>query len=424
MSMIVKKRKPKSKVKVITKEMIEQQYETIKTTDVRVTMIQELIPLGLRAVHEELYNEVERLAGGRYEHDHGASRWGKQPGSVYLGDEKYRIEVPRLRDREKRKEIPLASYESLQRPRQIDEGILKKILLGLSTHRYDDAARMAPEGFGLSASTVSRRYIRGSAKKLKHLLERSLAGDDFVAIFVDGKSFSKDQMMIAVGITIEGDKKILGIVHVGTESERALVEFFESLTDRGLCHTEGILFVVDGSKGLLKAIESYFKGYAVIQRCQWHKRENVVSYLAKESQELFRKKLRSAYHKTTYESAKRALLKIHEELLPINQSAARSLMEGIEETLTLHRLGIFKELSRSFKTTNVLESINARVGQSTDKVDYWRNSNQKLRWTATALLDIEPRLRKIKGTRYLYKLRLAIKRELNLPVKKKGENVA
>jgi len=422
MEAIVRKRKKKSKVKVITKEMVKKQFEEARTVNGRVELIQMLIPLGLRAVQEELHREVEGLAGAKYKHEGRPSRWGQQRGSVYLADEKYGIEVPRLRNRQRSEEIPLASYEALQRPRELDEKVLKRVLLGLSTHRYEEAVGSVPEAFGLSASTVSRRYIRGSAKKLEHLLNRSLEKEDFVAIFIDGKSFSRDQMIVAVGITVEGEKKVLGIIQAGTENERVISEFLESLVERGVDYAKGLLFVVDGSKGLLKAIRSCFEGYAVIQRCQWHKRENVVGYLAKDKQEEYRQKLRIAYHKPTYQGAKRALLVIKEELLKINQSAANSLEEGLEETLTLHRLDLFKELGRSFKTTNVIESINARVAQYTDKIDYWKNSSQKLRWMASALLDVEPRLRKVKGKKYLMRLREAIQKELNLSIQQEEES--
>ena len=127
---------------------------------------------------------------------------------------------------------------------------------------------------------------------------------------------------------------------------------------------------MDGSKGLLKAIRSVFNGFALIQRCQWHKRENVVGYLSKGEQKKFRSKLQAAYEQTTYAEAAEALARIHKELRALNQSAASSLEEGLEETLTLHRLGLFEKLGISFKTTNVIESIQARLGQYTDKVDY------------------------------------------------------
>lgn len=393
---------------------METMPEGAKTIDGKAELIQMLIPLGLKAVGDLLQEEVEALAGSRYRHEGGPMRWGKQAGSIYLGDEKIRIEVPRVRDAESNREVGLESYSRLQKPRQLDEGVMKKVLLGLSCGRYEETARNIPEAFGLSRSTVSRRTIRASARKLQALMSRPLDQDDFVALFVDGKSFSQDGIILVVGITIEGEKRILGFVQAATEKEAVMAEYFQALIERGLDYRQGLLCVVDGSKGLLKALRNVFNGYALIQRCQWHKRENVVGYLPKGEQVKFRRKLQAAYEKPTYAEADEALEKIQRELRILNQSAAASLEEGLEETLTLHRLGLFEKLGTSFKTTNVIESIQARLGQYTDKVDYWRNSDQKQRWVAAALCDLEPRLRRVKGMKYLPELRRAIQCELKI----------
>jgi transposase-like protein len=175
---------------------------------------------------------------------------------------------------------------------------------------------------------------------------------------------------------------------------------------------------------LRKAIYGVFGKKALIQRCQWHKRENVVGYLPKSMQTSMRQKLQEAYQEPIYERAKEKLSKIRKELQLLNQSAVSSLDEGLEETLTLHRLGVFRELGISFKTTNCIESLMALVGQRTDKVDYWRNSDQKHRWLGAALLDIEPRLRKVKGYRYLPQLRVALQREIEMQIVKKDQKEA
>lgn len=422
MEKIVRQRRKKSKVKIITRKAMESMPEGAKTIDGKVELIQMLIPLGLKAVNDELQKEFRLLTGERYRHEGGPSRWGKQAGSVYLGDEKFRIEVPRVRDVKEGREVSLESYARFQRPRELDEGVMKKVLLGLSCGRYEETARTIPEAFGISRSTVSRRTIRASARKLQALMSRPLDQDDFVAVFMDGKSFAEDGIVLAVGITIEGEKRLLGFVQAATEKESVIAEFFERLVERGLDYREGLLCVVDGSKGLLKAIRSVFNGFALIQRCQWHKRENVVGYLPKGEQKKFRSKLQEAYEKSTYAEAQEALERIHKELRVLNQSAAASLTEGLEETLTLHRLGLFEKLGTSFKTTNVIESIQARLGQYTDKIDYWRNSDQKQRWVAAALLDLEPRLRRVKGMKYLPELQLAIQRELG--IQNQGQSAA
>ena len=244
-------------------------------------------------------------------------------------------------------------------------------------------------------------------------MERDLSGYDFAVLFIDGKSFAEDEIIIALGVTIEGEKVVLGFVQSGTENERVIKDFLNSLMDRGLNIDQGLLCVIDGSKGLHSGIRKVFRDKAFIQRCQWHKRENVVSYLPKGMQQIWRRKLQKAYEKPTYEEAKAELKRLHNELMLINRSAAASVEEGLEETLTLHRLGLFTQLGISLKTTNCIESVMSRVEAYTGKVDYWRNSSQKHRWVATALLEVETRLRKIKGYRWLPLLRAAMKQRLD-----------
>ena len=400
------------RIKERGKKEVEEALRMAEEIDSRAEMIEALIPLGLEAVKDLLQKEVRSLAGERYQRERplpGRVRWGRQRSSVYLSDQKIPIMAPRIRDLRTNLEVPLTSLERLQTPRSMDTGLFKRVLKGLSCRDYEECAEAVPEAFGLSSSTVSRRYIRASAKKLKELLGRRLEGHDFVALILDGKRFAEDELVIAVGVTVKGEKVILGLVQTATENERSCSDFLRELVDRGLKHKDGLLVVIDGSKGLRKAVEMVLGDSAVVQRCQWHKRENVMAYLPKPQQETMRRKLQAAYERPTYEAAKGALLKLKGELKLMNQSAVRSLEEGFEETLTLHHLGLFEELGTSLKTTNLIESINAGLGQRTDKVDRWRNSDQKQRWVASALLDIERGLRKIKGYRHLPRLKEVLK---------------
>ncbi len=175
-----------------------------------------------------------------------------------------------------------------------------------------------------------------------------------------------------------------------------------------------MLVILDGGKGLRAAVRKAFRHRAVVQRCQWHKRENVVSYLAKREQATWRQRLQRAYNRPVYTEALGALETLHRELTDRNQSAVDSLAEGLDETMTLHRLGVYGVLGLSLKTTNCLESVNGLVEERCAKVDHWQNSSQRQRWLATVLLDIEPRLRKVQGYRHLPKLRTALKRELKI----------
>jgi len=379
--------------------------------DSQVELLQALIPVGLAAVEEALHQEVERLAGARYQRagrPRGHVRWGKQRGSVYLLDQKVALAVPRVRDHRRNRELPLELYTRLQEPRHGDAGLLRRVLLGLSARRYEECAEAVPEAFGLSASNVSRRFIRASARKLQELAERRLEPYDFVALFLDGKTFADDELVIALGLTGRGEKIVLGFVETATENEGVCTAFLRQLVARGLRWEQGLLCVLDGAKGLRAAIRRVFGPAALVQRCQWHKRENVLRYLPVAQQAAWRRKLQAAYERPTYAEAKAALSALQRELRPVNLSAVESLAEGLEDTLTLHRLGLFPQLGLSLKTTNCIESLLAQVGQRTDKVDRWVSSDQKQRWVATALLDIEPRLRRIRGYRFLPQLRAAL----------------
>ena len=214
---------------------------------------------------------------------------------------------------------------------------------------------------------------------------------------LDGKTFAEATMVVALGITMTGDKRFLGFVETDTENEQVLTPFLRSLVERGLDVSQGPFLMP-----------------SMVQRCQWHKRENVVSCLAKREQPVWRQRLQRAYNRPEYDEALAALQSLQHELEDRNQSAAGSLAEGLDETLTLHRLGVYGVLGRSLKTTNGLESINALIEERCAKVDHWQNSSQRQRWLATALLDIEPRLRKVMGYRHLPRLRDALKRELKI----------
>lgn len=385
--------------------------------DARIAMIQELIPLGLEAVADSLKKEVTRLAGPRYSRksaDVSYRRWGSQPGSVYLMDQKVRIRLPRVRDVQSDIEVPLSAYQRLQRPRDMDQGLLLRVLKGLSCRNYQSCAQTVPEVFGISSSSVSRRFIKATQDKLRQFQERSLEQFDLVALFLDGKTFADEEMLIALGVTIQGDKVPLGFVQAAAENQRVCQQFLDDLIGRGLRYQSGLLVVIDGSKGLYKAIRKVLEGYVCIQRCQWHKRENVVSYLPKGNQHSIRRKLQKAYDHQTDQQVLAALKALEPQLALINQSAVASLKEGLDETLTLHRLGMMPYLKQSFRTTNCIEALNGQIAQLTRNVKVWKNSSQRHRWLAAALLDSQPRMRKVKGFRYLPLLRQALQRELGL----------
>ena len=207
---------------------------------------------------------------------------------------------------------------------------LNRVINGISDRKYEKAVLSVPETFGIKRDSVSRRFIRASAKKLAELQERDLSGYDIVAIFLDGKHFSKDQeIVVALGVTLQGEKVLLGIVQTSTENYVICRYFLNRLIGRGLRTEDPILCIIDGGKGIRKGIDTVLGEKAVVARCQWHKRENVLEYLPKGRRAEFRKKLQNAYEQKTYDGARKLLEAIKRELKPINLSAVNKFGGGL-----------------------------------------------------------------------------------------------
>ena len=426
MSVLRAVRKRKKVRKLGRVEIMHREDYADLELDAKVELIRSLVPLGLMHVEELLDEEVMALAGERYARKAaaiGGRRHGTNPGTVGLAGQRVPIRVPRIRG-VAGSEIPLRSYAALHGDRAVTDLLLRRVLYGISCRNYEAAAEAIPGAIGLTGSTVSRGFIQASAAQLRELQARDLSREDVVAVVLDGKTFAAATMVIALGITLAGEKRFLGFVETDTENERVLTLFLRSLVERGLDLSQGMLVILDGGKGLRAAVRKAFRHRALVQRCQWHKRENVVSHLAKNEQAAWRQRLQRAYNRPNYDEALGALETLLGELDERNQSAAGSLAEGLDETLTLHRLGVYGVLGRSFKTTNCLESVNALVEERCAKVDHWQTSSQRHRWLATALLDIEPRLRKVMGYRHLSKLRDALKRELKIDTTTSKEKAA
>jgi transposase-like protein len=269
----------------------------LNTLEARVELIQALIPLGLAAVQDLLEQEVTALAGARYQRAGGVpgyARWGGQDGSVYLADQKVAVRVPRVRDVRRDQEVSLSTYQGLRQPRRPEEAALRKVLKGLSCRSYEACVEPVAETFGLTASSLSRRFKRASARKLAELQERNLSSYDLVGLFLDGKTFGDDEMVIALGVTLSGEKVVLGFVQTATENEAVCASFLRGLVERGLKYAHGLLVVLDGAKGLRKAVDKVFGKQAAVQRCHGHKRENVLGYLAEGLKPVIKRKLSAA----------------------------------------------------------------------------------------------------------------------------------
>jgi len=276
-----------------------------------------------------------------------------------------------------------------------DTAVLDGIIKGLSMSDYQGVIGRLAESFGLSRSSVSLRFIEESSEKLKTFEERRLNGRRFVALFIDGKYLAKEQIIIVLGITLGGEKIPLGFLQTHAENSVPIKDLLNKMIERGLDYEAGLLCIIDGSKGIHKAVTETFGSKVVIQRCQWHKRENVLSYLNEQDRGIFYRRINRAYQTDTYEDALEQIKQIIHDLEHINLSAARSLSEGLEETLTLHRLGLKELFGKSFSTTNIIENLNSQLSRYLRNVKRWQSSDQRYRWIACALLEIEVRMRKV-----------------------------
>jgi len=385
--------------------------------DVKLQALQQHLDISRMLINDVLEDEVIQYTGRRYKHDkpnNGQySRWGFNRGSVKIGQQRVPIDVPRIYDKENKCHKSLDSYNKLRQLQEIDDRVLKAVLLGLSTRDYEPVIKNMLDSFGISHSSVSREFIEQSSQRLEAFENRSLKEYDFIGLFIDGKYLAKEQVLIVVGVTIQGDKIPIGFIQSATENHKSIAQLLSNLVDRGLRYEEGLLVVIDGSKGIYKAVKKVFDRYAVIQRCHWHKRENVLSYLPEEKASSYRKRMNKAYRQENYEDAKRELKDILDDLKVDNMGACRSLQEGLEDTLTLHRLGLYEDFGRSFATTNAIENVNSQIEKYLRKVKHWKTSNQRYRWVASALYEIEQRMRKVNNYKKLTEMRQVLKAEIN-----------
>jgi transposase-like protein len=366
-------------------------------------------------------SSVEEKCGERYSREKPEegrySRWGYNRGSIKVGDEKVPIEVPRYYDEELKRTQNSDIYGQIKEQESPNEQMIKSILLGLSQRDYGQLSKTIAESFGLSQSTISRKFIEESTEALESWEKRDLGNYDFLALMIDGKYLSREQIVLCLGITTSGEKLIVGFIQTVSENTEAVKGLLRNLIERNFRFSKGLLCILDGSKGLSKAVKETFGNHCLIQRCQWHKRENVTSYLSEKDQPIYRARLQSAYSEPTYEEAKSKLIAIWNDLIKINRTAANSLREGLEETLTLHRLGLSAELGRSLNTTNCMENVNSKLGNYLRKIKHWKSPDMLARWIAMGLIEIESRLRRINNCKKLYLLREALRSELNIKQK-------
>jgi transposase-like protein len=269
--------------------------------------------------------------------------------------QKVPIKKTRLRNKENR-EQRLGSYEIFQRSGPLQKTVWDKMMRGLSTRNYGAVVKEFSQAYGIEKSAVSENFIEASREKVKELMERALGGLRLCAVLIDGTPFKDRQMIVALGIGCDGSKTVLGLREGATENATVVSALLSDLIERGVDFSMPRIYILDGGKALHAAVRRHAGEAAFIQRCQVHKKRNVVDHLPDEYKADVRRKLQNAYAMVEYDDAKRALDRLHGELKDINPSAARSLEEGMEETLTVHKLRVPDQLRRTLSSTNVIES--------------------------------------------------------------------
>ena len=361
--------------------------------------------VGLMIISAVIESEAERKAGKKDAKDpkREANWWGSQIGPIYYEGQKVLIEHPRVLSKENG-EIALKTYKAFQSPRKMRKSLLKEMVLGISSRNYEETVEKLLHGYGIKKSSISRHFVQATTEQMQEFLEKSLSGLDLCAIFIDGIEFKGDHLIVALGIDITGHKHILGLWQGATENAEICGNLLEDLQRRGLPMNRDYLFVLDGSKALRSAVARMFGKDVAVQRCQQHKRRNVKEHLPPQHQSTIDARIRAAYNMTDYEEAKKSLELTVKYLERLNPSAARSLQEGMEETLTVHRLGVNGLLRKTLSTTNPIESSFSIMRTVTGRVKRWRKGDMVQRWAVAALLRAEKKFRRIKGYQEITKL--------------------
>ena len=357
---------------------------------------------GLALMQTVMEEEVRHLAGERHQQHEGrrAHRWGKEDGYCVVDGQKVPIQKTRLRTKDKR-EQRLGSYELFQRSGPLQAEVWDKMMRGLSTRNYGAVVKDFHNAYGVEKSAVSENFIEASREKVKQLMERPLGELRLCAVLIDGTPFKDRQMIAALGIGCDGTKTVLGIREGATENTAVVSSLLSELVERGLDFSTPRLYVLDGGKALAAAVRKQAGEAAFIQRCQVHKKRNVVDHLPDEHKADVRRKMQNAYAMADYADAKRALDRLHRELMDLNPSAARSLEEGMEETLTVHKLRVPDQLRRTLCCTNVIESAFSIVETVCRNVKRWRDGDHIERSVGSGLLVAERQFRKVIGHRQI-----------------------
>ena len=364
---------------------------------------------GLLLMSAAMNAECKMIAGPKDSKNplRAANWWGSNLGPVYYDKQKVLIDRPRLRSKDN-KEIPLATYQAFGDPRGMRSSVMKNMILGISSRNYAESVESFVKGYGIKKSSVSRHFVKATAEQMREFMERDLGGLDLVAIFIDGIEFKGHLIVVALGLDKGGKKHVLGLWQGATENATICTSLLEDIARRGLNIEKDYLFVLDGSKALRSAVAKMFGTNVAVQRCQQHKRRNVLAHLPKEHQHSIDARISAAYKMADYDDAKKSLELTVRYLEKLNPSAAASLREGLEETLTVHKLEVAGLLRKTLQTTNPIESCFSVSRTITGRVKRWRGDDMVQRWAVSSLLRAEKNFKRIKGYREIPKLIAAL----------------
>ena len=375
------------------------------------------VGVGLGVLAELMGEEVDEVVGpkGRHDPERTAVRHGRESGEVTLGGRRVQVERPRVRSVDGSGEVRLATYEHFASRDPLARAVMERMLASVSTRRYERTgepvgSEIEAKARSTSKSSVSRMFIQRTRRSLGELMSRRLDDVRLAALMLDGLELQGRTNVVALGITTEGVKIPLGLWEGSTENATVATALLSDLVERGLDPEQGILFVIDGAKALRKAIRDVF-GNAPVQRCLRHKERNVTEHLPERERPNVKQRLRRAWALDNPARALDQLRRLAGELDRAYPGAAGSLREGIEETLTLTRLGVSGNLKRTLESTNPCESMIEIVRRTQRNVKRWSSGEMALRWTAAGMLEAEQQFRKIIGYHDLATLVVAIERE-------------
>lgn len=381
--------------------------------EARATLYETVVHAGMGVLAAMLEEDRTRLCGRRYEHDRErrATRGGHTEGELALGGRRIRVPRPRVRGSDGH-DVPLPTWQHFAAADALTPRAVEQMVLGVSTRNYERSLEPTPPGIesrGTSKSAVSRRFVGSTTQTLTEMMGRDLSELAICALVIDGIHIGEHLVVIALGIDEQGDKHTLGLHEGATENESTCKALIEDLVARGVRSDRSRLFVIDGSKALVAAIRKTFGRRALIQRCQVHKRRNVEDHLPESMKKTVGRTMSTAYSCGHFERAKRMLFALARQLDKKHPSAAASLREGLDETLTVLRFELPNGLERTLSTTNTIEFVNSRIRKKTHNVTKWNDGTMVLRWVAVALVETAKTFRRLRGHAGMPKLVAALR---------------